>query len=331
MNKTLLISLIATLACGISQVTWADQSEGQSTMKVEDAKDQKNKLQGDDPDNVLTNAKLRAETGSKSRWSVASSLAFNGGSVSRPFADYRPNIADVNGQSPVSDIEGGINVKYGINQMDSLLLGETVRMVTPLSGTTSRPDGYRGQKMDNYNPSLNYQHIYKAGPFQSYYQVGPTIYTQTDYTSIGYLGNFGIYNVNAYDIGQTRFTAGVESTAGYNWFRTPRPYTIDGVNYSADDIRAMSSDYVLGAYPYLEYRINDTFNLRTVGLWFQIEHTLAQSPSMNTWHVDKALQSVGVGISITRDIFLYPNVQFVPDQLRGKQTNVALSSNINLF
>ena len=37
------------------------------------------------------------------------------------------------------------------------------------------------------------------------------------------------------------------------------------------------------------------------------------------------------GVKVTRDIFLYPNVQFVPDQLRSKQTNVALSTNINMF
>jgi len=81
----------------------------------------------------------------------------------------------------------------------------------------------------------------------------------------------------------------------------------------------------------LEYRINDTFNLRTVTFLLSYEHTLASHADMTTWTKDKVTQSCGVGISITRDVFLYPNLQFIPDQLRGKDTNVALSTNINMF
>jgi len=330
MNKSLLIAIVATLACGLSQVTFADDSSGtsQNSMKLDDAKDQKNKVPGDnDADQILTNNKLRAETGSKSRWSVATSLGYDGGSISRPFEDIRPNIQNVNGQSPVSDIAGGVSLKFNMNEKDSLLLGETIRMVTPLSGGT--PNGYRGQKLDNYNPSLNLQHIYKVGQLQSYYQVGPTIYTQSDYTNIGYLGNLGIYNVNAYDIGKSKVTVGLETGASYNWFRTPQAYP--EFKMSVEDTKDSSSDYTLFAFPYLEYAFNDKINFRTVAMFFQVEHTLTHDGDYTRWTKDKAMQSVGIGISVTRDIFLYPNVQFIPDELRGKQTNVSLSSNINIF
>jgi hypothetical protein len=330
MNKALLIAVVATMACGLSQVTWADDSSSnnQNSIKLDDAKDQKNKVPGDnDADQILTNNKLRAETGSKSRWSVGTSLGYDGGSISRPFADTRPNIQNVNGNSPVSDIAGGVSVKFNLNQQNSLLLGETVRYVTPFSANT--PGSYRGQKLDNYNPSLNFQHIYKLAGLQSYYQVGPTIYTQSDYTNIGYLGNLGIYNVNAYDIGHSKVTIGLESGLSYNWFRSPQAYP--EFKMSIDDTKEQSSDYTAFVYPYLEYAFNDKVNLRTVCMFFSVEHTLANNGDYNRWTKDKAMQSVGIGISVTRDIFLYPNVQFIPDELRGKQTNVSLSSNINIF
>jgi hypothetical protein len=333
MKNVILVSLLSLCTAGVSVPVLAEQAEGQNTIKADDVKDQKNKVPGESADDLLTNAKLRAETGSTSRWSIATSLAYNGGTVARPFADYRPNIQDVNGDSPVSDVEGGVNVKYNISQRDSLLLGETVRYITPLSSIKKTPQGYRGDKVDSYNPSLTYQHIYKAGPFQSYYQVGPTVVTQTDYTKIGYLGNFSLYNVNAYDVGQTPFTVGLESTATYGWYRSPRAYTFPDdptSDLTIDQTRAAYTDYLLQFFPYLEYKISDSLNLRTVCMWFSVEHTLANQ-AFWTWHKDKAMQSVGLGISLTRDIFLYPNVQFIPDQLRSKQTNVALSTNINIF
>lgn len=328
MRKFIFISLLALVTSGVSLPAFADQDAGQSTMTVDDAKNQKNKVPGDESaDDILTNNKLRAETGSTSRWSIATGFTYNGGTIDHPFGDFRPNIQNVNGQSPVTDIEGNVNVKYNMTQQDSLLLGETVRFITPLSSTTRTPDSYKGQKVDSYNPSLNYQRIYKAGPLQSYYQVGPTLVTQTDYSSIGYLGNFAIYNVNAYEIGKTHLTVGMESYAQYAWFRAPQAYP--EFQMSMQDTEASSSDWVFFAYPYLEYSISDKLSLRTVAMWFQIEHTLAADS--HTWVKDKAMQSVGLGISVTRDIFLYPNVQFVPDELRGKQTNVALSTNINIF
>jgi hypothetical protein len=49
-----------------------------------------------------------------------------------------------------------------------------------------------------------------------------------------------------------------------------------------------------------------------------------------TWIPNKVYQSAGLGISVTRDIYLYPNVQFIPEDVRSDRTNVGVSANINL-
>lgn len=324
------------LSCAFGSMAFADDSKasGESSVKLEDVKDSTvNKVGGTDADEVLTNNKLRAESGSKSRLSVASQLGYYGGSVAHPFGDRRPNIQDVTGNSPVTSIQGGVNLKYNVTQLDSILLGGTARWISPQSHIRDVPKGYGGQKTDFVNPSLNYQRIYKVGQVQSYVQVGPGWVTQTDLKAIGYMGNFGAYNVNAYDIGRSGVTVGLESLANYSWFHTPQAYPNVGSGVTEQDVREGSADWQLAAYPYLEYKFNDRVNLRTVMMWFQMEHTLAsQSSRFADWHKDRAMQSIGLGISITRDVFLYPNVQFVPDHtISWNQTNVGLETDINLF
>jgi hypothetical protein len=327
--------MMAALALVIVPMANAQQ-DSQSSMKASDAVDPKDKAKAElgenDPDNLLTNAKLRAESGSKSRFSIASTLGYLGGSVSHPFGDSRPNIQGANGVTDVTDIEGGINFKYNITPRDSILLGEVVRFVTPFGSLSTVPNGYPGQKVDSYAPQLLYQRIYKSMGLQSYFQVGPGWETRTDFTKHGYLGNLSIYNVNAYDIGKSRFTVGVESGLTYSWFKSPKAYGSDEGYTTANETASNYTDYALLVYPYLEYKITDRFNIRTVSELVSLEHTMNFNGNYNVWKKDVALQSVGIGISVTRDIFLYPNIQFVPDHsISATRTNFALNTDINLF
>jgi len=75
--------------------------------------------------------------------------------------------------------------------------------------------------------------------------------------------------------------------------------------------------------------INDTFNLRTIlrPYWYQN----SRGQSFSKWTRLDMTQSVGLGISMTRNIFLYPNIQFAPDNIRADRTNIGLSANINIF
>jgi len=50
-----------------------------------------------------------------------------------------------------------------------------------------------------------------------------------------------------------------------------------------------------------------------------------------TYRKRKDSISTGIGISLGRDVFLYPNIQFIPTDIRSDRTNVAMSANVNLF
>jgi hypothetical protein len=93
------------------------------------------------------------------------------------------------------------------------------------------------------------------------------------------------------------------------------------------------TDKTLGAnylqiYPVAEYVINDMFNLRTVlgYQWEQLRET-----KYTNYHKLDVFQSIGLGTTITRDVFLYPNIQFLPSQMKSGLTNIGLSAYINAF
>lgn len=323
-QSRMLGNILALVAALITAPSFAQETDGsQNKVKIEDVNGSENKVPGEDADDILTNNKLRAETGSKSRYSIATVFNYDGGSLNKPLAADRPNIQAVTGDTAFADLNGQINAKYNITQKDSILLGGGLRWVAPIQGT--RPTGYPGQMFDVFDPSVNYQRIYKIGAIQSYFQFGPTFYTRTNLTDEGYIANMNIYNVNAYDIGKTRFTVGLESSVGAGLYRPPVAFN----GMTADDVRDDESDYNFFLYPYLEYKFTDKINFRTVSFLLSYEHTRLHS--MDTWHKDKVIQSAGLGFSVTRDIFLYPNVQFVPDQLRPEDTNVGLEADINVF
>ncbi len=317
-------SFMALLAALVATPSFAEDTEAnENKVKIEDVNGSANKVPGEDADDILTNNKLRAETGSKSRYSIATQFNYDGSSVNQPFAAERPNIQAVTGDTAFADLNGQINAKYNFDQRNSLLVGGGLRWVAPIQG--SRPNGYPGEMFDVFDPSVAYQRIYKLGGLQSYYQIGPTLYTRTNLTDEGYIANVQIYNVNAYEIGTTRFTVGMESSVTTGFYKPPVAFN----GMTADEVRDDEADYSFFLYPYLEYKITDKINFRTVSFLLSFEHTRLHT--MDTWHQDRVIQSAGVGFSVTRDVYLYPNVQFVPDQLRPEDTNVGLEADINIF
>jgi hypothetical protein len=104
---------------------------------------------------------------------------------------------------------------------------------------------------------------------------------------------------------------------------------IQALFYTFNNDNQNLSDSVSGLYPAAEYEINDTYNLRTV-FGFQVYEQLRRQDD-STFNKRKVYQSVGLGISVTRDVFLYPNIQFIPSDIRSDRTNVAISANINVF
>ena len=314
---TTLKLLLACLALAVvtSQSAKA-QEETENRVKIEDISREPNKTTGEDIDELITNKKMRAESGSKSKYSLASKLNYNGGSVERPLAEERPNIAAAPGTTDVAQLTGELSAKYAFNSKHSLMAGVGLRYITPLAGIDTPKDKsiYNGNKFDADNPYLFYQYVTKFSGIQTVLTAQPRYITQSNMVKKNYVSDLTLAATTLYDIGQTGLSFGLYSQiygAAYN--------------KTTDD----DNDYGVGVDPFVEYQMTDKLNLRTVFNLWNYDHS--RSRPIALWAHEDLLQSFGVGISVTRDVFLYPNVQFVLDHIRADRTNVALNTAINLF
>jgi hypothetical protein len=268
----------------------------------------------DDPDQLITNAKMRAESGSKSRYSFRSKVNYYGGALNQPFAAVRPNIGAAPGQTAFGQFTGELSGKYLIDTKRSLAAGVGFRYITPFQGIDKPKQNYDGDKMDLDNPYIYYQYLTKWRGIQVVLSAQPTLITRSDQVAIHHLAEGIFTGTLLYDIGTTHLSAGLYGEIDYNVY----------YKNSDDD-----NDYSAGLDPFLEYQINDRLNIRTVFNLWNYDHE--RSRPLSLWSHENLIQSFGLGISVTRDVFLYPNVQFVLDKIRMDRTNFAINMAINLW
>ena len=324
-------TLLASLILSLSHLANAEGSDSaaSSSTKAESASGA-NKVPGaEDVDDILTNNNLRALSGSKSRWSFAGNVNYSGGTISAPFQEDRPNISAGSGITRKNDFDGTLNIKFNMDSVDALLLGFGARWIAPFDskgpGGQAGTQPYGGKSVDAYNPSLTYQRIYKLGEIQEVLQVALTQWTQSDYTLYGYAQQISVDQENVYEVPGTHLSVGFSLGAGYNTF------TSDDVGIYGDPnngpIQSVSQVWLV---PYTEYALTEKVNLRALVNPWSFEHYRLE-PNTLAFVRDNIYASMGVGISVTRDIFVYPNVQFLPDRIKGDMTNVAVNGTINLF
>ena len=320
--------LFIALVAGVSaqaQSSSANEAAPAESVSVESLKSEKPKDDSqDEADKILTNRRLRAASGSLSKVSVMTSLGYAAGSIERPFDAIRPNLTGANTSgTTLQSLGGGVAVKLRMTKTQSLSAGAGLRMWAPFQTTnTGRTPEERQKfqqnqgKIDFNDPGLSYMVIFRALGAQNYVSVGGTWFTDTGLREIGYTSSVGISHSIAKEVGHSTF--GLSSGVSFNFFDKSDP-----------DFARYQTAYSFGVYPFFEYAISDTYQLRTL-VGFISEHDRSQGEA-TTFRRKTVYQSVGLGISITRDIYLYPNIQFLPGELRADKTNIALSTNINIF
>ena len=329
------ILLITLLAMGTANAAQTKSSStakkaGETATKLKKvAPKKKEATQGkEDVDNVITNRKLRAETGSKSKLSLNTSWNYQMGTVNKPFAAERPNIRGTTATSAVPSLTGGISGKYRMTPLTSVGLGVGVGIRKPF-----HPDQKSlGERSYVDNPNVDVTTVYKVGGTQNVTAASVTYYT-SDIASdlLGYVAGLGLSHTMIYDFGGSKFSAGLYTAGDYNFFNN----NSSDIGYAPGSGKPFmfgdeQSDYSIGFYPFAELVLTDKLNLRTIaGLW-TYEH-IRSKDSPTTFVKNKIYQSVGLGISVTRDIYLYPNIQFLPEDIDSELTNIALSATVNLF
>lgn len=285
----------------------------------------------EDADQIITNKKLRADTGSKSKWSVKTAINYSGSTLEKPLAKERPNITLGTQNTNFATLGGTISVKRNLSARNSLQFGGGVRWLTPMESKAPVAGNKQLDKMDIADPSVTFQRLGKIGAVQSVTIISPTWVTRSDKRAWGHQTSTDLQQIFAYELGKSGVTLGGLFVLSGRTFDKSKD-GVYGLNNKGQQILfgANQADYGVGAYPFLEYQITDKIGLRTISGLYVYEHSVME-PRALTFAKNTIYQSVGVGISITRDIYLYPNIQFIPEDIRADRTNVALNTSINLF
>lgn len=275
-----------------------------------------------DVDEVITNRKLRAETGAKSKYSFSTALSYNGGTVNDPGSAVRPNISSSKYVPLRAALSGSLGGKYKISALQSISADIGVKIYKPFHKDDKVSFRDRTTVAD---PSLTYQVVYQTAGIQNVSTIGGSVTTDSDpRDSVGQVGSVSIGQTAIYDFGGSIWSVGLAGDITYTAFDKDK----NALNKDGEQIGMSQGDYSVALYPFAEVNISDKLNLRTVFRPWIFEHARAK----NFGEIDRApyTQSVGVGISVTRDLYLYPNLQFAPLNFAWDRTNVALAVNLNI-
>lgn len=327
------LAAVLLLIVGTSLPTFAAEDENQdpaaTKAKASDIINKTNETPGAEiVDDLITNNNLRALSGSLSRWSIASQFNYNGGTIEEPLSQDRPNISAASGNTIKSDLDGAISTKYNIDGKNSLMAGIGMRWIAPAA--MGALNNYAGTTFDVMNPYVEYQHVYKWLGIQSVLQAQGMLWTQADYTAIGYAGQFTVDQENMYQVGKSHLSIGVSTVAQYNLFNKSGAAGNPTDSTYVPDLSVVQSVWAIDFAPIIEYQITDKINFRTLVNVFYYEHYANATNPTDLFH-DAIYQSIGIGLSVTRDVFLYPNVQFLPGNMAANLTNVGMAATINVF
>jgi hypothetical protein len=317
---TLSVALVASMSANAQSSTSSTSTAAADSSATSKAKAQelKTKQQADqkDIDAEITNAKMRAESGSKSKHSFSMDLSYSGGTVNSPVAYRRPNIAGAEATPTLTSLGGEINYRYRISPEYSMTAGVGLEMIAPGFELENSDADAGSQKYDVSNPGVGFSRSFKKGRFQNISSLSATYYTNKELKAMHYRSSFGVGHTALTEIGTSGWQLGLSvSLATYDYSEVLGTGAAQVAN-------------VLGIYPFVEYAINDTYNFRTV---FRGSSFSSRKSDPDKYRQGEPTQSMGLGIAATRDIFLYPNIQWTWHHPTADKTNVALAATMNFL
>ena len=290
--RTILVAFIAT-ALGFTA-----QAETTSS-KV----DRGNFVEGN-LDREITNAKMRAESGSKSRYSASFNMGLDAGTLD-----------EVDANSFGAEISG----RFRINKNMSINAGIVTSVVSPLEGADSTQDNYL-DKFDVGTPFVKISHYSRTGNLMLNYEGSIAFFTNSEETDLGLLAQANIGSTALYDF-RNGIHAGVEADI-FSTFADGRD-----LNVNFDDVS-------LRLIPFAEYAINDQLNLRTA-LSFGVGHSRFSQADGGHWENADVRHSFGLGYAPTRDIYIFPNITVAAGDFYAdaelENSSIGVNATINTF
>lgn len=270
----------------------------ESSIKVENILG--NKKFEDDKD--ITDSKLKADSGSRSQYSLKFSLSYFGPPVGDFSKQNQPNPDGSLGPSETS-LGGSISGRYRFDSKSAISLGTGVSVLTPFHGA---------KRTDVKTPFISYDRNFRWSDLQARNSYGVSVTTIPEYRNVGQYGTLSYDNSLVYNLGTSGFAAGVDTS--FSYFLYEREYI---------DKDGKASRYHLSFYPQVKYNFSDKMNVYTsVAMSFWNPRFREQTDLLNK----KISGRLGMGVAVTRDIYFAPYLNFYPENLTANSTTFSFST-----
>ncbi|MCB0421671.1 MAG: hypothetical protein KDD61_11790 [Bdellovibrionales bacterium] len=274
-----------------------DPDQSSSSIKMPRAKSKKY-----DELNEITDAELRAKAGSRSKYSISGELSYYGSEISDPFREDTPN-PDNNPGLHKTSMNGSLFGRYRIDKQATLGFGTGVSMLTPFHGV---------ERFDMKDPRISYDVIYKTqSGIQAVTSTSLTYVTNPDYVEIGEIAGIGFYQAAKYRVGRWTWGASLSASA-YYYDR----------GYQKSDGNA--ANYFLTLSPSFNYKFNDNVRFKTS--FSRGIRNLRKANDWGAWDNRAATGKVGLGISVSKDVYLNPYLYFYPESFSWENTSLSFST-----
>ncbi len=295
---------VTTAQAQTSTTTMEAAPKQESTLKLK--KLIQNKKFEDDKE--ITDTKLRADSGSRSKYSLKFALSYAGPPVGDLGARTQPNPDGTVGVFETS-LGGSISGRYRLDSQSAVSVGTGITALTPFHGT---------ERLDVKNPFISYDLNDRMGGVQMRHSFGYAVTTVPNYRSVGQYGSAKYDHSMVHNFGASGWAVGLDT--GLDLFFFER-------DYQPKDRK--STRYHLGFYPQVKYNFSDKVNIYS-------------SLAMNYWNPrseasegilrnKKIGQRVGMGIGFTRDIYFAPYLNFYPDNPRWDTTTLSVATVFSLL
>lgn len=258
--------------------------------------------------NEITDAKIKADAGSLSRYSLKFNLSYYGPTFGDVSAKDQPNPDGSIGTYETS-IGGSLGGRFRIDKKTTISLGGGLKLVHPFHGM---------DRTDLNNPYISYDMTNKIDGVQMRNSFGASYITVPNYKAVGEYAGLNYDLALAYDLGSSGYAISLDSSLGYYL------YDRDYISKDGKASRATAS-----IFPGVKYNFSDRFNVNTslsISVWNP------RSKSDEFALLNKTVsQRLGVGYAYSRDIYFAPYVNFFPDRLSFDRTTINFSTSFSVL
>ena len=251
----------------------------------------------------ITDAKLRAEAGSMSRYSFKMDLTYTGAAVATPFAKEQPNpekLVRVNATQLTASVGG----RYRMSPNSSIFLGTGLSALHPFHG-----DG----RWDVKNPSLGYDFVDRLGDVQMRIAMGANIETTPEMRNVAQTGGLNLINSFVRNIGSSGFALGADIVLIYKIFNR---------NYQTSD-RFVARDFVFVS-PVVKYNFSDRLNLSTnIAKPFIGPRSVSDEWALQP---QPLTQRLTLGYAYSKDVYIAPFINLYPEKFAWNTTTLNFMS-----